>query len=299
METIISTVKEKHPYLFKQDYLVPTNNMWLKSPTGPKVIWCNKYVNELDPNTTTVIGGICATKATSLKEMDRLSINTIEDFEKWHLSWYPRIDQLHDSIGIPPKSCKNVVYVFEDLTHADRIVNIRKHFDVHSVRQILKDAHLKQGQKSIENWLKNFGYNGKVSVVFLSDIEKEIDLGIRIASKLGFKKADKNKQIRKLMYTSLWSTVLGIGGNALIYEPIHYIQRHFTVYNNMLDNIGIMSYIPYISGNFTLDEIPHKDIPNFGNHLFVPTEKTFNTLNFNSLSKDEDILKSIKRCFNF
>ncbi len=298
MKNLILKAKETHPYLFSQEFIRPTNNSWLKSPTGEKVIWCNKNTDKLDPNTTTIIGGICATKATSLQEMDILDIRTINEFEGWHASWYPRIDQIHDSIGIPPKSCRNIVYVFEDITHADRIVNIRKNFNTNDVIQILRNTHLKQGQGVLENWLRFFGYRGNISFVFLSDIQKEVDLGIKISSKFGLKKIDKNKQVRKLMYTSLWPAILGISGDALIYEPIHYIQRHFTLYNSMLDDIGIMSYLPYISRNFMLDKIPHKDIPNFSNHSSTPLEKTFNRLNFNNLSEDTDISKLIIKCFS-
>jgi len=271
MNKLIQMVKENHPYLFAKGFKQPTNLEWLKSPTGNKAIWCNENVNEkLDPNTTTVIGGICGTKASSLEKLS--GIDTIRQFEEWHYSWYPRIDQIHDSIGIPPKSCKNVTYVFEDNTHTDRILNLKKDWGFLDVREILQGAHDSQGKNVLENWLRLHGYKGTISFVFLSELEKEIEIAIRLGLRLGLKREEKNKQIRKLMYTSLWPSVLGIEKDTLIYEPIHYINRHYCRYNTLLDDIAILSYIPYLSYNWELDKLPHDLIPNFSNHLQLPND---------------------------
>lgn len=281
MNELISLVAEKHSYLFLKEFKRPLNELWLKSPTAKKVIWCNDYVDDLDPNTTTVIGGICGTKSTSLKNMEDNHIDTIDKFKKWHLSWYPRIDQIHDSVGIPPRTCKNLIYVFEDNSHADRIINIRKNWDFLEVKEILREAHIKHGQKVLENWLRFHGYQGNISFIFLSELEKEIELGIRIATKFGLKNESKHKQIRKLMYTSIWPSVLGVKKDALIYEPIHYISRHYNKYNSILDEVGILSYLPYLSCNYLLDEIPHNKIANYGNpNLFNNMEEAlFDTIN--------------------
>lgn len=293
MNTLLKLIEKDHSYIFSKEYRLPVD-AWLKTSISKKVIWSNEFADELDPNKTTVIGGICGTKVSSLREMDAIGIKNIDQFRDWHLGWFPRIDQVHDAVGIPVKSCKKIVYIFEDTTHADRIINIRKDWHKLEVQEILKEAHLKDGHRVLGNWLKLHGFTGDLSFIFLSELEKEIKLGLRVASKLGFESGDTTKRLRKLMYTSIWPSVLGIDGDALVFEPIHYIKRHQSRYKTLLDKIGIISYIPYLSGSYELDQIPHKEIPNlsnFSNFLFEGNENFYSIINL--LFAKKDLLENI------
>lgn len=269
MNKVIEFAFKQHPDLLKMPYKVPNDTRWLKSPTGNKVIWCTEHVETCDPNTTTVIGGICGTKATSLTEMGQLE--TMRDFFDWHTSWYPRIDQMHDAIGIPPKLCKKVVYVFEDTSHALRIQRIKPNWNVDQIAEILREVHKTQGHPMLCNWLMKNGYLGEVSYVFLSEIERETSCAIRIAKKFGFKTESKEKETRKLMYTSLWKSVLGIEKDAVIYEPIHYVNRHYHSYGSMLDTVAILSYIPFLTKD-GIDSFSHNDARKLRNYLSIDTQ---------------------------
>lgn len=88
-----------------------------KSPTYNKILG-HKLPANLDINKTTVLGGICSifTAETRRIRNKELAFKDIDDFEKWIYSWYPRMDQIHGTIGIPPKLCKTKGHLLRENT---------------------------------------------------------------------------------------------------------------------------------------------------------------------------------------
>ena len=264
MNSLISFAQVRHPGLLSRGYVpLPDDSLWSKSPLSNKFVWNNGKCDLADPNTSTMISGMCCVRVTSLEILKNdTSIKTEMDFLNWYALWYPRIDQVHDGIGIPPKLCKKMIYVVEDYIHAQRVIKLRPNWDLQTIVKMIKTVHLAQGHSVVCNWVENYQpqFRGAIECIFLSDILKEIATGIKIAKKFGFKNYEAEKEMLKFMYTSFWPQVLGIEKGAIICEPIKYINRYQTNYNSILDEIPIIGFLPYVE-DYEIEAVPHDVIP--------------------------------------
>lgn len=248
------------------------------SPSYNKVLG-HKLPSNLDLGKTTIIGGICSifTAEAELIRNKELVFENIEDFEKWIYSWYPRIDQIHDVVGIPPKLCRKIIYVCEDSLFAQRIY-LHTKLPREQLQKVLKEVHIKQGHPVLCNWLKHFGYNGLVEVVYTSDLDKELNVGVKFWERLlGGHFQNKYQACAELMYTAIWLDILKIKNVGVIYEPanhMYYTQPKFFenwAINNKMGvgfnhNLGIISYFPFWSASGLSRLLPLEKMPHYGNY---------------------------------
>lgn len=236
---------------------------------------------KLDPYKTTILGGICSifTAESERIRKKELTFKNSSDFEKWIYFWYPRIDQIHDTVGIPPKFCPQVIYVCEDSIFAERLA---KHtgLDKEALQVILKRVHIDQGHRIVCNWLKSFGYQGNVEVVYTSEIAKEIELGLALWERMlgfPFAKFERNTAKVKLMYTGIWADILGVRGSAIIYEPASHMYletfanlSHWTrtqqYGTNINHDVGIIGYLPFWLSQGFSRTMPYEQLPNYSNY---------------------------------
>lgn len=256
-----------------------------KSPSANKLLAAKFPSNygtnlPLDPNLTTVLGGMCLLNAIDMKRIARkeTTFESVTDFKRWFSAWYPRIDQIHDTVGIPPNICRNIIYVSEDSFFADRISSYTG-LDRDSIRSVLHDVHEKQGHPILMKYLKCLGYKGKVSAVYTSEIETELNLALRIWERMlgtAFRTCDKNYAKVELMYTGLWLDILGIESSAMIYEAASKMilkgwlrlenwfkaQEYGTGLNQ---NLGIAGYLPFLTSNGDSSILRFEEVPNYNN----------------------------------
>ncbi len=264
--------------------LVPT--FW-NGPTASKIIGFKFPENfgpglKLDPNKTTILGGICSIYTGDMERIRKkdLVFKNETDFHDWMLCWYPRIDQIHNTIGIPPKNCSEIMYVCEDSLFGRKLA---KHtgLDETTLALIIKNLHEKQGHRVLCNWLESFGYKGKISVVYTSDIEKEMEIGLRFWERsLGFTfpARERDGAKVKMMYTGIWLDILGIKESAIIYEPADhmYLENYYCLKNwfrennygkGMNRNVGIAGFLPFWLSAGLSRTLEHNEINNFGKNL--------------------------------
>lgn len=266
-----------------------------KSPTYNKMLG-HKLPANLDINKTTILGGICSIFTAETEQMRKkeLIFKDINGFEKWIYSWYPRIDQIHDTVGIPPKLCSKIIYVCEDSLFAKRI-SVHTGLPKDELQQILKEVHTKQGHPVLCNWLKSFGYSGSIEVVYTSDLQKELKTGVRIwerISGVSFKNKYQEFACVKLMYTAIWLDILGVKDFGVIYEPANHMYQlgikelgvicgsvdHMYQAHGLKDwfannkfgvgfnhNLGIIGYLPFWTAKGISRFLPLEQLPHYGN----------------------------------
>lgn len=234
----------------------------------------------LDPNRSLVLGGMCLLNTIDMKRIAKkeVSFESIQDFKKWFSSWYPRIDQIHDTVGIPPKFCQKAIYVSEDSFFADRLSSYTG-LEKESVQKVLHNVHEEQGHPVLERYLKSNGYKGKVDVVYTSEMDNQLDLALKMWERLldsNFRTADRNFAKVELMYTGFWLDILGAPSSAIIYEAASKMilkgwlklenwfknQPYGTSINR---NLGIAGYLPFITSGGDSSVLGFNDVPNHDN----------------------------------
>ncbi len=239
------------------------------------------YGMDLDPHKTTILGGMCLIATSEMKKIYNGSLRfaTIEDFHNWYKSWYPRIDQIHDAVGIPPKCSSSVVYVSEDSIFSRKLAKYTG-LNKDLILDVLHNVHKEQGHPVLCNYLECNGFKGDVRLVFTSEIEKELSTALRIWERLlnfNFPNPDVDAAKIELMYTGLWLDILEIKGPAIIYEPANkmYIKSWlklndwFTTHDfgsNINRNLGIIGYLPFTTSKGDLNILDIEDVPNFYNY---------------------------------
>jgi hypothetical protein len=295
----------------------PTSNkiIGLKFPEnfGPKL--------EFDPNKTTVLGGICSLYPAHLSVINETSLQTwrtVVGFEEWLRLWYPRIDQIHNTVGIPSNMCKKIIYICEDSLFARRIYKSTS-LKIDEIQQALKSVHNDLGHRAICNWIRSFGYKGEIEVMYTSDIEKELELGLRFWERdLGFSFNNKERDGAKvkLMYTGIWLDILGINDSAIIYEPAdHMYLDGFSKLKPWFDknnygtginkNLGIIGFLPFWSQQGMTRSLASGWIPGRDELNFFDFDKYWHVVNFlfsdkkvihggPTIIKEEEIIDFVK-----
>ncbi len=253
------------------DHALPQS--WNKG-TASKVLGVS-LVKDAVPEQYTVLGGMCSifTAESEAIRLGQIRFSGGEEFLRWLRSWYPRLDQIHDTIGIPPRNAQRIVYVCEDSIFARRLA-AQTGLKEDELLQILRTVHEQQGHPVLLNWIRQNGYHGSVQVVYTSDITREIDVALRIWQRLGRFKIptrDKDMSMVKLMYTSLWLDILGIK-KGVIYEPaahmfledrLHYLRGWYR--SQRADDIGFIGYLPFWSSQGQTRMFGYDQVPNWGN----------------------------------
>lgn len=239
---------------------------------GPKL--------NLDPNHTTIVGGMCLLNTIDMKRISRkeLIFSSVADFEKWYASWYPRIDQVHDAVGIPPGICKKIIYVSEDSFFAGRLASYTG-LDKADIQTVLRGVHERQGHAVLVRYLRCMGYKGEVSVVYTSDIEIKMAVALKMWERqlgLSFRACDRDFAKVELMYTGFWLDILGLESSAVIYESAGKMilkgwlkldqwfatQKYGTGING---NLGIVGYVPFLTSRGDGSILAFDEVPNFQN----------------------------------
>jgi len=257
-----------------------------KSATASKVLvhrFSDKPSAEQLPdlNLTTMLGGMCLLNTVEMKAIHghNVEFKSELDFETWYSGWYPRIDQLHDSVGIPPRSCRKVIYVSEDNFFAGRIASytgLRKEV----IQEILRRTNDTNGHPALVKYLSSFGYRGDVSVIYTSDIEKEMCVALRIWERIlgqSFRTCDRDFAKVELMYTSFWLDILGISNQAIIYESTNkmvlkgWLKLNDWFRNNpygcgVNHNLGIVGYLPFLTSKGDASTLSYTEVPNRQNY---------------------------------
>lgn len=261
-------------------------------PTSNKILGVklNHFNNNgLDLNNTIILGGMCLLSRNDMKKIYRkeITFESLQNFETWFRSWYPRIDQIHDTVGVPPKSCKRIIYVVEDSFFSERLAN-QTGFDRLSIEKILRETHQFQGDKILKKWLSSFGYRDSLDVVYTSQIDRELNISLKIWERLlgfQFRSCDNEFAKVEMMYTGFWLDILGINTSAIIYEPgSKFVSKGWIHTKDWLNqnqygygvnkNLGIAGYIPFISSGKELGSVSYEEVPNILNYknYIIPEE---------------------------
>lgn len=193
-----------------------------------KVLLSRGDFKNFDPAKTTWLGGICSLFAGDWERIRRgeLIFASTEEFNLWIRGWYPRIDQIHDTLGVPPRSAKSALYVVEDSFFAGRVGKITG-LPSEELSTIFRSVHQNFGVDAIERWQKNFGYSGAINVVYTSDIERELELVLRLwERRMGKRISPSSRDWAKVevMYTSAWLDILGLRAG-IISEPVGHFEK--------------------------------------------------------------------------
>jgi len=230
---------------------------------------------------TTVLGGICSIFTGDEAELRGCRFQSAAEFEKWLRSWYPRIDQVHDCVGIPPCGAAQILYVCEDSLFARKLARWTK-LPAEELAQILRQVHDDQGRPVIANWLAAGGFRGQVKVVYSSDLEQKLEVALRGWERtLGwsFRSSERDRAKVQLMYTPFWLDVLLLDSPALIFEPIshHGLDwdwdsrlRRWEEANpygrpGISEKLGVIGFMPFATSDGISRLLPREQVPNRGN----------------------------------
>lgn len=237
--------------------------------------------SDLNPSHSAVLGGMCLLTTIDMKRMSRkeVTFNSSTQFGEWFKSWYPRIDQIHDAVGTPPNFIKKVYYVSEDSFFADRISSYTglKKGDVQS---ILHATHEQQGHPTLKRYLKNQGYKGDIEVIYTSEIEKELDVALRIWERMlgtTFRGGDRNFAKVELMYTGFWLDILNLQNSGIIFEAADKMVlkgwlkiedwfKNQPYGKGINKNLGIAGYLPFMTTKGDSSILSYTEVPNFNNY---------------------------------
>lgn len=248
--------------------------------------WANSFAKQfllghqfpqtgLDPNKTTVIGGICSlfTGDSEAIRKNEVTFSSIAEFDAWIRSWYPRKDQVWNTVGAPPKTVSRIFYVVEDSLFAARVAKWTG-LPVAELEYIFRAVHQELGAPAVREHLAAYGWYGELTPVYTSQIKKEHELALRIWERMmgnNFRAKDRDMAMVALMYTSLWPEVLGIACPVVIYEPHdhmyfpefapHFMREWF--FQNQYGakgvnkDLGILGYQGYQCNGQSSRPLPH------------------------------------------
>lgn len=256
-------------------------------PQRSKIL-AGKIEQGFKPEDTTWLGGICSLFTADGERIRKKETTFTNEsaFDAWLRSWYPRLDQVHDTVGVPPASAKGVVYVVEDSIFGRRVANWTG-LNADDLSKIFKNVHEEHGGPAIEKWLRNYGYQGSVNCVYTSELEKDLDLSLRIWERSLGKPFSPNKRDWakvEMMYTPLWPSILGLS-KAIIAEPCHHgTKLPSATFGNGLSQVG---FLPYWGETGTTRNLPYTEVPNIGNVAnFTRWDTEWNKINLEFNAKN-------------
>lgn len=252
----------------------------LFGPMHDKVLVDRVEREGFDPNTQVWLGGTCSlfTGDSEAIRTGQRTFTSEDDFFNWLKSWYPRLDQVHDTVAIPPRACRKVIYVVEDSFFGRRVAKFTGLSEA-GLTQAFRTVHHEYGAAVVERWLRNFGWRGEVQVVYTSQLEAELELGLRVWE------ADMGKRVRpaerdqmkvELMYTPIWLRILGLT-QGVVAEPFHHgtLIKHRFVTNG----ISFYGFTPFWSGRGTTRFMPYTDVTHRGNWCNFQAEPGWSAVN--------------------
>lgn len=268
----------------KQD-IFSLSKKW-QSPTSSKILVTklskdDTAESQIDPNRTTVLGGMCLINAVEMKKISRKEISFLSEkvFEGWYAGWYPRIDQIHDAVGIPPRLCKKLVYVVEDDFFTKRL-SLYTGLDKLKLQKILQYTHEAQGHVVLQNYLRAQGYFGEIVCIYTSHISALLETALLMWERVlnhKFRTCDRDFAKVELMYTGFWLDILGISEYAVIYESAHKMKlrgwvnldpwfAEYPYLSGINHNLGVVGYTPFLTKQGDGSALPFDIVPNFGNY---------------------------------
>jgi hypothetical protein len=256
---------------------LPLESRWYDKGRG-NVIISAEIPREFNTDKAVVLGGVCSLFPGDVRELivNRRELGTPGALEGWLRSWYPRFDQVRDTVGTPPAAAKRVVYVVEDSLWARRIGSIVD-LPPSDIAPLLKDLHTSRGAPAIERWLREGGFKGTIEVVYTSILDRELEIGLKAFECFTGADCRDNRDRAKiqLMYTGLWPRLLGISGQAVVFEPADhgFESSAFKEFGKGApygkpganSEIGFIRTMPAASADGPSRDLPAALVPNLGN----------------------------------
>lgn len=245
-------------------------------PTANKALLFSGDAEHFNPDTATWFGGICLIytgDGEKLKDKNEpLPFNSLESFRTWFTSWYPRMDQIHDTISIPPKGCKKAYYVVEDSIWARRIAQWGRargvELDSTALATVLKESHIQNGKPAIEHWLRRHGYKGEIHIIFSGEIERELSFALRMFERqqgTRIKHADRDDYFVGLMgSTSILQDIVG-AREGVIAVPMRYFSEMLRDTPFSTKGLYHLGYLPYYGKNGPTRLQSYENVPHRGN----------------------------------
>ncbi len=268
----IPNIKYEIPNMFRSSFSNKLIGGYLPSGFGS---------GQYDLSKVTIVGGICLLTTADMKSIyqkhEGYVFSDVKHFKEWYSSWYPRIDQLHDSVGFI-NNTKEIVYIAEDIFFAKRI-SLYTGLNVRDISEVLREVHLSQGHPTLCRYLNNYGYRGKVRCIFISEIESELNIAFKAWSRflnIQVKESDVDFTKVEIMYTNLWLDVLDISDFGLIYEPSTKLEirpwldtskelSKNNIGNGFNRSLATLSYIPFLTSKGGMSTLSFHEVPNAGN----------------------------------
>jgi hypothetical protein len=265
------------PTTLSEKGTLPLESRWYAKGRG-NVIISAEIPREFNTDKAVVLGGVCSLFPGDVRELivNRRELGTPGTLEGWLRSWYPRFDQVRDTVGTPPAAAKRVVYVVEDSLWARRIGSIVD-LPPSDIAPLLKDLHTSRGAPAIERWLREGGFKGTIEVVYTSTLDRELEIGLKAFECFTGADCRDNRDRAKiqLMYTGLWPRLLGISGQAVVFEPADhgFESSAFKEFGKGApygkpganSEIGFIRTMPAASADGPSRDLPAALVPNLGN----------------------------------
>lgn len=284
MTTDLQTVRSQRAHR-SEPALAPWTLVQEPSYSVPRG-WANAFASEhavahrfppagIDPREATVIGGICSLFAGDAEMIRKKEVRFagVADFAAWVDTWYPRCDQVWNTVGVPPEGVKKVVYVVEDSIFARRIAGWTG-LAAADLQRVLRVVHMARGEQAVRDHLQRHGWAGELVPVYTSAIEREHAVALRIWERCmgrSFPERDREMALVALMYTGFWSDVLGLREPVVLYEPDDHMSfpegapswmRQWFMDNpygsaGVNSNLGILGYRGFHKSGRPTRQLPH------------------------------------------
>lgn len=279
-ERILHMLKKQNfdwgEYKPKEQLVLQDQNRKLGA-TSSKVLLLRGNAHEFKADKLAWFGGVCLIYTGEWNKIKNgtMHFRNEEQFELWLRSWYPRVDQVHDTIGVPSNACKQLFYVVEDSIWARRIAQYTG-LDAHDLSAILRNVHEGQGRPVISRWLRRFGYKGNSEVIYSSDIESALDICIRQYERARGKRvklADKDDTKVALMgSTSILFDITGVESGAFAI-PIRYFVDMLEGHSFPARGLFHIGYLPYWGSDGPTRLQPNSGVAHRGNYKTIPIQE--------------------------
>jgi hypothetical protein len=273
----------------------PFEPRWFDKGRG-NVILGAAIPSGLKIESTVVLGTFCPLLPGDLLDLirHRRDLSDIVKLERWMSSWFPRFDQIRETVGTPPPGAKRVVYVVEDSLWARRMSTFVDILPA-EIAPLLKDLLSYRGAPAIERWLRDGGFKGTIEPVYTSNLERELETGLQAFETFTGIDCRGNRDHAKsqLRYTGIWPKILGISGTAVVLEPADHGFESSGFKSWALtapyggpgvnSELGVIHTLPAASATGPSRELPASAVPNYGNwETFIcsPKETLWTALNF-------------------